>query len=71
MRYRHLKSTEVTAEIIDLSGNRKWSMDLSNGFDGQIDIDVREFQEGIYLLRFYDRESRDTNVVTYRIMIRK
>lgn len=67
--YRHLKSSNVRAEIVDLSGKNKWSMDLKNGFDGSIDIDVSDYQEGAYILRFYDRENAAENVVSYRIII--
>ncbi|WP_370088103.1 LamG-like jellyroll fold domain-containing protein [Ekhidna sp.] len=69
--YRHLKSKDVTAQLVDLSGNTKWSADLQNGFDGQIRIDVSEFSEGVYILRFYDRESPNENVVSYRVIVRE
>ena len=68
--YRHLKSNDVTAQLVDLAGNTKWSADLQNGFDGQIKIDVSEFSEGVYILRFYDRENPKDNVVSYRVMVR-
>ncbi|MEO1254187.1 MAG: T9SS type A sorting domain-containing protein, partial [Bacteroidota bacterium] len=68
--YRHLKSTEVTAQLVDLSGNVKWSSDLENGYNGEIKINVSDFSEGVYLLRFYDRDSSDKNVVSYRVMVR-
>lgn len=58
------------AELVDLSGNTKWSTDLKNGYNGSIDIDVSDYPEGIYILRFLDKESKNENVVTYRILIR-
>ncbi|WP_420576460.1 T9SS type A sorting domain-containing protein [Ekhidna sp.] len=70
IRYRHLKSNDVTAQLVDLSGNEKWSADLQNGFDGQIRIDVTGFSEGVYILRFYDRESPNENVVSYRVIVK-
>ena len=70
IRYRHLKSANVTAEIVDLSGQTKWSKDLQNGYDGDLTIDVSDYAEGIYVLRFYDRNSRNENVVSYRIVKR-
>ncbi|WP_370088098.1 T9SS type A sorting domain-containing protein [Ekhidna sp.] len=69
--YRHLKSRDVTAELVDLSGNIKWSSELQNGFDGQIRIDVSDFALGIYILRFYDRGNPKNNVMSYRIMVRE
>ncbi len=70
IRYRHLKSGDVTAQLVDLAGNTKWSEDLRNGFDGQLRIDVTDFEEGIYILRFYDRESPQDNVVSFRVMVK-
>ncbi|MEO9869622.1 LamG-like jellyroll fold domain-containing protein [Ekhidna sp.] len=68
--YRHLKSNDVTAQLVDLSGNTKWSSDLKNGFDEQIRIDVSGFSEGVYILRFFDRESPKDNVISYRVIVR-
>lgn len=70
IRYRHLNSNDVTAQLVDLSGNTKWSLDLRNGFDGELRIDVSEFEDGIYILRFYDRESPGENVVSFRVIVR-
>ncbi len=70
IRYRHLKSQNVTAQLVDLSGSTKWAQDLRNGFDGEINIDVTDFEEGIYILRFYDREDPQGNVVSFRVMVR-
>lgn len=70
IRYRHLKSGDVTAQLVDLAGNTKWSEDLRNGFDGQLRIDVTDFEDGVYLLRFYDRESPKDNVVTFRVIVK-
>ncbi|MEQ9466760.1 MAG: LamG-like jellyroll fold domain-containing protein [Ekhidna sp.] len=70
IRYRHLKSKDVTAQLVDLSGNTMWSMDLRNGFDGELKMDVSEFEDGIYILRFYDREDPKGNVVSFRVIVR-
>ncbi|WP_436514338.1 LamG-like jellyroll fold domain-containing protein [Ekhidna sp. To15] len=70
IRYRHLKSNDVVAQLVDLAGNTMWSEDLRNGFDGQLRIDVADFEEGIYILRFYDRESPQDNVVSFRVIVK-
>lgn len=70
IRYRHLKSSDVTAQLVDLSGRSMWSQDLRNGFDGEINIDVTGFEEGIYILRFYDREKPQENVVSFRVIVK-
>ncbi len=71
IRYRHLKSKNITAELVDLTGQTKWSQDMQHGFDGELTIDVSEYPEGVYILHFYDRNSRDEHVVSYRILIKK
>ena len=70
IRYRHLKSKDVTAQLMDLSGNTKWSQDLRNGFDGQLSIDVTNFEEGVYILRFFDREDPQGNVVSFHVIVK-
>lgn len=70
IRYRHLKSGDVTAELVDLSGNSMWTADLRDGFDGQLRIDVEGYEEGIYILRFYDRERPQENVVSFRVIVK-
>ncbi|NQZ75736.1 MAG: hypothetical protein HRT61_06430, partial [Ekhidna sp.] len=42
--YRHLKSQEVIAEIVDLSGNSMWTQHMNDGFDGSLKIDVSTFE---------------------------
>ncbi|NQZ76870.1 MAG: T9SS type A sorting domain-containing protein, partial [Ekhidna sp.] len=71
IRYRHLKSQDVRVDLIDLAGNTMWRQDLRNGFDGELRIDVKDYDAGVYLLRFYDKEGRSENVVTYRIMVNR
>ena len=70
IRYRHLKSSDVRAELVDLSGQVEWSKDLRTGYDGSLEVDVRELSAGIYILRFYDRKSRNENVVSYRVVVK-
>jgi len=70
IRYRHLKSENVVAELVDLSGKLRWNQALRNGYDGALEIDVRNLTEGIYILRFYDETSRNENVVSYRIVVK-
>jgi hypothetical protein len=68
IEYRHLKSRNVTLQLVDLSGNVKWAKDLDSGYDGDIKIDVSDYAEGVYFLYFFDRESKDQNVMTYKVI---
>ncbi|MEM7297451.1 MAG: T9SS type A sorting domain-containing protein, partial [Bacteroidota bacterium] len=69
--FRHLKSKTVSAQLVDLTGNIFWTKEIEHGFDGNVRIDVSSFSEGVYLLHIYDRESRNKNVVTYRILVKE
>ena len=69
--YRHLKAKNVAARMVDLSGTELWSKDIRSGYDGYEEIDVSDYEEGIYLLYIYDKDNRNKNVVSYRIMVRK
>ncbi|WP_420576463.1 BspA family leucine-rich repeat surface protein [Ekhidna sp.] len=71
IRYRHLKSNYVTAQLVDLAGNTLWTSDLRNGFDGEVRIDVTGYEEGMYILRFYDREQPNENVVSFRVLVKE
>ncbi|MEQ9006799.1 MAG: T9SS type A sorting domain-containing protein, partial [Ekhidna sp.] len=69
IRYRHLKSGSVNAQLVDLKGNVLWHDKMQQGFDGQKEIDVSGLSKGIYLLHIFDNEGRDETVVSYRIII--
>ena len=69
IKYRHLKSRNVTAQLVDITGSVKWTRDLTSGYNGDIEIDVRDMKDGVYILYFYDRESRNENVVSYRVIV--
>ena len=71
LAYRHLKAKNVAARMLDLSGNELWNKDIRSGYDGFEQIDVSEYEEGIYLLQIYDKDSRSSNVVSYRIIVRR
>ena len=57
--------------MVNLSGTELWSKDIRSGYDGYEEIDVSDYEEGIYLLYIYDKDNRNKNVVSYRIMVRK
>lgn len=70
IKYRHLKSEKVQAQIVDLAGNIVNSFKLENGFDGYKEVDISGLTEGIYLLHIYDAEDRHGTVVSYRIVVK-
>lgn len=70
IKYRHLKASNVQAQIVDITGNVLSTFDMRNGFDGYQEVDVSKYSEGIYMLHIYDREDRNGTVVSYRIVVR-
>ncbi|SNS48817.1 Por secretion system C-terminal sorting domain-containing protein [Ekhidna lutea] len=71
MQYRHLKDKDVAAQLVDLSGNVLWTKDIRSGYEGYEEIDVSNYEEGIYLLHVYDKKDRNGHVVSYRIIVRE
>lgn len=70
VKYRHLKAKNVAAQLVDVTGQVLWTTDMKEGFDGTLGIDVSSYENGVYLLHFYDKESREDQVVTYQIIVR-
>jgi hypothetical protein len=68
--YHHLTTDAVSVQLLDISGAVLFETDLSRGYDKDLHLDVSEFQEGMYILRFYDKVSREKNMMSYRIMVR-
>lgn len=68
--YRHLTTDAVRVELVNLTGSVLMQQDLQRGYDRDLTLDVTEYKEGIYLLRFFDKSSREKNMLTYRIVIR-
>ncbi|MEM6644601.1 MAG: T9SS type A sorting domain-containing protein, partial [Bacteroidota bacterium] len=64
-----LKAQNVAARLLDLSGNELWSKDIRSGYDGHEEIDVSGYNQGIYILQVFDKDKRDANVISYRILV--
>lgn len=70
INYRHLTTDAVRVELVNLAGSVLLKENLQRGYDKELRLDVRSFEEGIYILRFYDTNSREENMMSYRIIIR-
>ncbi|WP_420317119.1 FG-GAP-like repeat-containing protein [Ekhidna sp.] len=70
LSYRHLTDKKVGAQLVDLAGNVLWTQDIRSGYDGYEEIDVSGYKEGVYILHIFDKEDRESHVVSYRIMVR-
>ncbi|WP_425389777.1 Ig-like domain-containing protein [Ekhidna sp.] len=71
VRYRHLKAKNVSAQLIDMSGQIMWSSEVQSGFDGSLEINMSEYSKGVYVLHLYDESDPEGTVVSYRILLDK
>lgn len=69
--YRHLTTSEVSVQLVDITGAVLYQEDLRKGYDRDLSLNVKDYPEGIYLLRFYDKASREKNMMSYRIMVQR
>ncbi|MEM9895928.1 MAG: FG-GAP-like repeat-containing protein, partial [Bacteroidota bacterium] len=69
IKYRHLRSGTIRAQMTDLAGLELWSRTVPQGYDGSLQIDVSSLAEGMYILRFFDEKAASSNVVTYRVLV--
>jgi hypothetical protein len=68
--YRHLTTDAVSVQLLDVSGAVLYEADLSKGYDRDLHLDVGDYKEGMYILRFYDKASREKNMMSYRIIVK-
>ncbi len=71
VRYKKLMSSDVKAQLLNLSGQVMLEEEIHQGLNKEMKINVEGFDEGIYLLRFYDTQSRSSSVLTYRVIIKR
>lgn len=69
IRYDKLVKGKVVAELLDLNGNSLMSAPLKARSKANQQLDVEQFNNGIYLLRFHDELVPGRPIVTYRIII--
>ncbi|MFK7954077.1 MAG: T9SS type A sorting domain-containing protein [Ekhidna sp.] len=68
--YSHLTTYAVKVELADLTGAILHHQNLQRGYDRDLIIDVSAFEEGVYILRFYDTESPAVDMISYQIIVR-
>ena len=69
IRYEKLLSTDVQVQILDLQGRILKEEEVRTGYNREMTMDVRDLNPGLYMLRFYDPESREHTIISYRILI--
>ncbi|MEM9327343.1 MAG: T9SS type A sorting domain-containing protein, partial [Bacteroidota bacterium] len=69
--YKKLASENVRVQLLSISGQVLKEQDVTRGFNEQMALNVEDMEEGIYLLRFFDRTAQSENIMTYRVLIRR
>ena len=66
--YKGLRYVGVTAQLLDLQGRLVMQRDLPRSLNQFLTMDIREVQEGLYLLRIMDPE-RAESILVFKIVI--
>lgn len=67
--YDKILSENLVMQLIDMNGNILDSRAVEKGKNGQLELSLQQYQEGIYFLKFYDEKSGDT-ALTFRVLKR-
>lgn len=66
--YEKLMSKHVSVQLLNLHGQLILERKVQKGLEQQMQLDMSNFDTGIYLLRFIDRSYKIPSIVTYRVM---
>lgn len=67
IQYDKILSEKMTMELIDMNGVILMSKSLKKGKDGQVQVTMKNYQAGQYLLKFYDTQ-KNRSVLTFRVI---
>ncbi len=65
--YDKIISEKMTMELIDMNGKTILSREIKKSKNGSIQVDIKEYQNGQYLLRFTDTDKSRT-ALTFRVI---
>ena len=68
--YQKLNSKAVRYQLVNMQGQVVDEGHLEKGYRQSYEIDTRNRNEGLYLLRFFDKEKSDEQLITYKLYIR-
>ncbi|MDW3196736.1 MAG: T9SS type A sorting domain-containing protein [Cytophagales bacterium] len=66
--YEKLMSKHVSVQLLNLQGQLMLERKVQQGLEQRMELDMSDFDTGIYLLRFIDRSYKIPSIVTYRVM---
>ncbi|MEO9485673.1 MAG: DUF5050 domain-containing protein [Ekhidna sp.] len=65
--YNKILSEKITMELIDMKGKVLITRDLKKGTEGNLEMNLKGYRKGQYLLRFFDTQ-KDRTALTFRII---
>jgi hypothetical protein len=68
--YNIINNASMMIQVVDLNGKTQFEHDLQSGSQ-QLNIDVRQMRNGIYILRFLNKESGVANSESLRLLINR
>ncbi|WP_258100002.1 LamG-like jellyroll fold domain-containing protein [Marinoscillum pacificum] len=68
--YGKLMSSNVTVRLIDLNGNVIKEQQIEKGYDKELDFDVSEITNGIYLINFVDTSLGSERITSFKVFVK-
>ena len=68
--YGKLMSSNVTVRLIDLNGNVIKEQQIEKGDDKELDFDVSEITNGIYLINFVDTSLGSERITSFKVFVK-
>ena len=63
-------SSNVTVRLIDLNGNVIKEQQIEKGDDKELDFDVSEITNGIYLINFVDTSLGSERITSFKVFVK-
>ncbi|HCX25030.1 MAG: hypothetical protein CMB80_04350 [Flammeovirgaceae bacterium] len=69
IRFDQILSESIEIQLMDLSGHVLKTEQVNSWSPNQIQINVNDLADGMYLMRFKDEESSRKSMVTYKVLV--
>ncbi|MEQ8418246.1 MAG: T9SS type A sorting domain-containing protein, partial [Imperialibacter sp.] len=71
IRYEKLVKGRVEAELMDLTGRAVMSEEVRQGTNRQTVLDLTDVKNGLYILRFFDKDMNGVEIASFRLIVKK
>ncbi|MEQ9376203.1 MAG: LamG-like jellyroll fold domain-containing protein [Imperialibacter sp.] len=71
IRYEKLVKGNVIAELMDLTGRAVMSEEVRQGTNRQTVLDLTDVKNGLYILRFFDKDMNGVEIASFRLIVKK